>query len=99
MAGFVYILMNKNNTVLYTGMSSDLCNRVNDHRQGCGSIFTAKYNVTKLVYFEFYKSIIDAIHREKQLKKWSRGKKMELIRKTNPMLCDLYEQVMLEFGY
>ena len=91
-------MLNKNNTVSYVGASSNLWLRVNQHRQGVYEGFTARYNIHKLVYFEFYKSIVDAISREKQLKKWSGGKKMELIRKSNPTLRDLYADLEKEYG-
>ena len=90
MIGYVYIMTNENNTTLYTGVSSDLKDRINQHKEKKhpGS-FTARYNVTKLVYFERFSSIGDAIKREKQIKAGSRKNKMELIFRVNPEWSDL----------
>lgn len=81
---FVYIVTNKLHTVLYTGVTNELGERVTAHKSGAGSLFTRKYNVTKLVYFEVFGEIEEAIHREKQLKRWRRAWKDELINKSNP---------------
>jgi len=91
--GFVYILTNKTNTVLYTGVTSDLKKRVYEHKEKLVEGFTAKYNVNKLVYFEIFNSIEDAITREKQIKAGSRAKKLELIEKMNPGFRDLWEGI------
>ncbi len=91
----VYILTNKNNTVLYTGVTSDLQNRVLEHKDKIHKGFTAKYNLNKLVYFEAFDDINKAITREKQLKAGSRQKKLELINRINPGWVDLYDK---EFG-
>jgi putative endonuclease len=85
---YVYIMANSHDTVLYTGVTNEIESRVCDHKAG-RSKFTAKYNCTKLVYFEQYTDVRNAIHREKQLKKWKREWKLELIRKSNPYLEDL----------
>ena len=91
--GFIYILTNKNNTVLYTGVTSDLAKRIHQHRTGYyKNAFTSRYNLTKLVYYEEFLSIEDAIHREKQLKSGSRKKKIELIEKKNPDWKDLTKE-------
>ena len=92
MAFYVYILSNTNNKVLYTGITNDLVRRVYEHKHHLdkGS-FTARYNVEKLVYFEEYQSITDAIAREKQLKGWIRAKKNWLIESQNPNWNDLSE--------
>lgn len=92
--GFVYILTNPRNTVLYTGVTSNLKKRIWEHRTKLhpGS-FTAKYNIGKLVYFEEYEDIRDAIAREKQLKAGSRAKKIELIECINPGWKDLFELI------
>jgi len=84
----VYIMSNKNRTVLYVGVTSNLESRVLDHKTG-ESKFTAKYNCTDLLYFEEYADIRNAIAREKQLKKWKRTWKEDLIKKENPELKDL----------
>jgi putative endonuclease len=72
---YVYILTNKNNTVLYTGVTNDLKARVYNHKQQRGSALTRKYNVTKLVYYEIFQDPENAIKREKQIKAGSRKKK------------------------
>ncbi len=88
---YVYILTNKNNTVLYTGVTNDLVRRYSEHKQKLNPGFTAKYNVSKLVYSEFFDYINDAIKREKQIKGYSRVKKKLLIDKINPGWNDLYQ--------
>ena len=88
--GCIYILTNKNHTVLYTGVTSDLANRLYEHRTGIyKKSFTARYNVKKLVYFEGFTSIEEAIAREKQIKAGSRQKKLDLINRLNPDWKDL----------
>jgi len=83
--GFVYILTNQNHTVLYTGVTSNLANRVHQHKTGVfKNAFTSKYNTNILVYFEVFERIEDAIAREKQLKAGSRQKRIDLISKSNP---------------
>ena len=91
--GYIYILTNKNNTVLYTGVTSDLSNRLRQHRTGhFKNSFTSRYNVTKLVYYEEFPTIEDAIAREKQIKAGSRQKKIDLIVQLNPEWKDLYKE-------
>lgn len=88
--GYIYILTNKNHTVLYTGVTSNLAKRLYEHRTGFyEKSFTSKYNVTKLVYFEEFTSIEEAIAREKQIKAGSRQKKLDLINHFNPDWKDL----------
>ena len=77
--GFVYILTNIHNTTLYTGVTNDLKRRVAEHKLHLNTGFTDKYNVEKLVYYEICKDMSTAIQREKQLKKWHREWKEELI--------------------
>jgi len=91
--GYIYIISNKNRTVLYIGVTSDLYNRISEHKELKGSVFAAKYNCVDLLYYEFYEAIDIAIDREKQLKKWKRVWKDELIKKFNPNSRDLYEDV------
>ena len=86
---YIYILTNKNNTVLYTGVTNDLSRRVSEHKAGEGSIFTRKYNLDKLVYYEFTEDINVAIAREKQIKAGSRQNKIDLIDGMNPNWVDL----------
>lgn len=87
---FVYILTNKNNTVLYTGVTNSLMRRIWEHKSELINGFTKKYNVTKLVYYESFDDPTEAIKREKQLKVGSRKKKIELINKFNPEWRELY---------
>ena len=91
--GFVYILTNKHHRVLYTGVTSDLPRRIYEHKAKLVEGFTKKYNVDKLVFFEVYEDIVDAIAREKQIKAGSRKKKIELIGSMNPQWRDLYEEL------
>ena len=90
---YVYILTNKGNNVLYTGVTNDLHRRVYEHREKLVEGFTAKYNVNKLVYYEETESIEAAIMREKQIKGGSRQKKIDLIESMNPKWEDLYEEL------
>ena len=86
----VYILSNKNKSVLYTGVTSHLSQRIYEHKTKANSkSFTAKYNADSLVYYEAYESIEDAIRREKQIKGGSRKKKVELIEMRNKNWEDL----------
>ncbi len=91
--GFVYIMMNKYNTTIYIGVTDELKERVYDHKIGVGSFFTSKYKLNKLVWFDEYPSIEEAIIREKQLKKWKREWKIELIKRMNPVFRDLYDDL------
>jgi putative endonuclease len=92
-SGYVYIMTNKNNTVLYTGVTSDLQKRVWQHREELVEGFTKRYNVAKLVYYEICPDMLSAIAREKQLKGGSRQKKVDLINGLNPEWRDLYEDL------
>ncbi len=91
--GFVYILTNKNNSTLYVGVTSDLKQRVYEHKTGIGSVFTSKYRINKLVWFDEFPTIEDAIAREKQIKKWKRDWKLELITNFNADFRDLYDDI------
>jgi putative endonuclease len=86
---FVYILTNKSNRVLYTGVTNDLSRRMYERKTLTGSKFTSRYKVTKLVYFETFDTPGDAIAREKQIKAGSRPKKFNLINNFNPNWDDL----------
>ncbi len=90
---YVYILTNKNNRVLYTGITNDLKRRVYEHRERFVAGFTKKYNVTKLVYYEILEDPENAILREKQIKAGSRQKKIDLINGFNKGWNDLYNQL------
>ncbi|MFA5928180.1 MAG: GIY-YIG nuclease family protein [Candidatus Margulisiibacteriota bacterium] len=92
--GYVYLMMNSTNSVLYTGVTSNLKNRVDQHKERSIKGFTERYHVTKLVYFETFEYVRDAIVREKQIKAGSRAKKIELIKTLNPELRDLYEEII-----
>jgi putative endonuclease len=86
---FVYLLTNKNKTVLYTGVTNSLERRIWQHKQHEFPGFTKKYNCDRLVYFEDYSEVTDAITREKQIKGWTRAKKEALIATMNPEWNDL----------
>lgn len=85
---YVYILANNSGT-LYIGVTNNISRRVYEHKQKLVEGFTKKYNVDKLIYFEECSNIYDAIQREKQLKGWTRAKKLALIKKVNPELVEL----------
>lgn len=87
----VYILTNINHSVLYVGVTRNLTKRIWQHKTNSIFGFTAKYNVHKLVYIEMHSSFDQAIKREKQLKRWKRSWKEELISQQNPHWADLYE--------
>ena len=90
---YVYILTNKANTVLYTGITNDLKRRVYEHREKSVEGFTKKYRVTKLVYYEVTNNVEAAILREKQIKAGSRQKKIDLINSMNEEWRDLWEEL------
>ena len=90
---FVYLLTNKNNTVIYTGVTNDLKRRVYEHKEKLIDGFTKKYNMNKLVYFETTNDINSAIKREKQIKAGSRQKKTDLINSINKEWKDLYNEI------
>ena len=92
---YVYILTNKNHTVLYTGVTSDLVRRVYEHKSHADpKSFTAKYKTDRLVYFEETCDVQAAIEREKQIKGWSRNRKTDLIFERNPHWEDLYNRIL-----
>ncbi len=90
---YFYLLANNWNTVLYAGVTSDLVRRVWEHKQGFVMGFTKKYNVHKLVYYEVFQDVENAISREKQVKAGSRQKKEDLINKMNPEWKDLFAEI------
>jgi putative endonuclease len=90
---YVYILTTQNNTVLYTGVTNDLIRRVYEHKNNLIDGFTKRYHVHKLVYFDMVEDVISAIEREKQIKKWVRQKKIDLINDFNPDWHDLYNEI------
>jgi putative endonuclease len=89
----VYILTNKSNTVLYTGVTNNLYRRVMEHKEGKGSGFTKKYNLSKLVFFECGDKVETAIVREKQIKAGSRKDKLDLVNSMNPEWKDLFNEL------
>ena len=91
----VYIMTNRHNTVLYTGVTNSLARRVNEHKAGADRrSFTSRYNVDKLVYVEAFDDIRDAITREKQIKKGPRRRKVQLIASMNPDWRDMTRDIV-----
>ena len=90
---FVYIMSNQFDQVLYTGVTNDLIRRVEQHQAGKGARFTSRYNLTKLVYYEVFDYVEDAILREKQIKGGSRQNKIDLVNGMNPDWNDLYDEM------
>jgi putative endonuclease len=86
---FTYIMTNQHNSVLYTGITHDLAGRVWQHKEGKIEGFTKRYNIDKLVYYESYADVKEAILREKQIKGWLRAKKISLIEEDNESWEDL----------
>lgn len=87
--GYVYIVANKHLTVLYIGVTNDIERRICEHKAGIGSTFTSKFKCNILLFHEQYFSMGEAIEREKQMKKWKRDWKIELIKQENPEMLDL----------
>jgi len=92
--GYIYILFNKRNGTLYTGVTSDLIRRVYEHKNKLVEGFTKKYEVDKLGYYEIFENIVQAIEREKQIKAGSRKNKLKLIESINPDWEDLYNKII-----
>ena len=90
----VYILASKRNGTLYIGVTSDLQKRTWEHKNDLADGFTRKYGVHRLVYYELHEDMISAITREKQIKKWNRAWKLELIEEQNPRWLDLSEGIV-----
>lgn len=88
----MYIMTNHYNKVLYTGVTSNLFKRVNEHKEKMVAGFTSRYNINKLVYYEEFETMPEAISREKQIKGGSRQKKLDLVNSKNPEWKDLYEE-------
>ncbi len=87
---YMYIMANKYRTTLYVGITGNFRKRIAAHASGQGSIFTRRYRITDLLYFESFCTARQAIEREKQLKNWRRQWKLELIQKVNPQLVNLW---------
>lgn len=90
---FIYILGNQK-PVLYIGVTSDLVTRILKHRSAFGSKFSSKYKTYKLLYYEVFGNMLEAIKREKQLKNWHRQWKINLIKSKNPGFEDLFTQIL-----
>jgi putative endonuclease len=94
---WVYILASRSRN-LYVGVTNSLLGRVATHRENVPGSYTARYQVQRLVYFEYFQYVRSAIAREKELKRWTRAQKIELIEKVNPTWEDLYPKVLGEPG-
>lgn len=94
MSYWMYILASNPRGTLYVGVTNDLVRRVAEHREGLVPGFTKTYNVKMLVYFEEHESVLEAIKREKQVKRWARSWKIDLIRRNNPEWRDLFADVI-----
>jgi putative endonuclease len=90
----VYILASKRNGTLYVGVTSDIARRSWEHKSEAVDSFTKRYAIHRLVYAEFHESMLEAILREKQIKKWRRAWKLELIERNNPQWRDLYSEIL-----
>ncbi len=94
-SGYVYIISNRICTVLYIGVTNNLVRRIQEHRDNkTVTSFSYRYNINRLLYFEYYERISDAIVREKQLKKWKRSWKLKLIIELNPAFEDLFKNLL-----
>ena len=96
---YVYILCNKRNGTLYTGVTSGIIKRTYEHKNKLDDGFTRKYNLQSLVWYEIHKTADSAITREKRIKKWERKWKLELIEKNNPEWDDLYDYICENSGF
>lgn len=94
--GYIYFMTNKTNNVLYIGVTNSLKRRIAEHSEGRGSVFTSKYNCSKLVYFEIFPTIKQAVTRERQLKHFKREWKNQLVETINPKWQDLSESVIAD---
>ena len=94
--GYVYFMTTSLNKVLYVGVTNSLKRRVIEHAEGCGSVFTSRYSCSKLVYFESFPDIEQAIAREKQIKHFKREWKNKLVEKVNPDWLDLSQDIVLD---
>ena len=92
---YVYLLASGTGGTLYIGVTNDLVRRISEHRDGLVPGFTSRHNVTRLVYFEQFEDINEAIRREKQMKKWNRAWKVRLIEERNPGWHDLGPGILM----
>ena len=95
MAYYVYIMASRKDGAIYVGVTNDIARRIYEHLTKVIKGFTSKYNITRLVWFEIYEDPISAISREKELKKWKRSWKIQLIEAQNPLWDDLYESICI----
>jgi putative endonuclease len=93
MASWVYILASQPRGTLYVGVTTDLVGRVWEHREGLTPGFTSRYGVKRLVWYQEYTDIRDAIDEEKRIKRWRRAWKLKLIEASNPQWRDPYEEI------
>jgi len=93
---YIYIISNWNHNVFYTGFTNDLERRIREHKIGLYDGFSKKYKCNQLLYYELYHNMTDAFHREKQIKKYRRAWKLNLIVTQNPNLNDLYDSIKEE---
>lgn len=93
-SGFCYIMTNRPHGVLYVGVTTDLPRRAYEHRMGLLEGFTSRYGLTRLVHAEEYPLFMDAVRREKAIKRWPRAWKIELVEKDNPRWEDLYDRLL-----
>ena len=93
MSYYVYIIASRKDGAIYIGVTNDIVRRIHEHRIKAVPGFASKYNITRLVWFEIYEDPISAISREKELKKWKRAWKVQLIETQNPQWDDLYESI------
>jgi putative endonuclease len=93
MAYYVYLLASKKYGTLYIGVTNDLIRRIYEHKSKVAAGFSKRYSVDKLVWFEIYDDPVNAIAREKELKKWRREWKVRLIEEKNPQWIDLYPRI------
>ena len=93
-SGFCYIMCNRPRGVLYVGVTTNLARRAYEHRMGLLDAFTSRYGLTRLVHYEEYPLFMDAVRREKAMKRWQRAWKIELVEKENPEWVDLYDQLL-----
>ncbi len=91
---YIYIMTNKVNTVLYTGQTSSLLGRVHQHKQGMTEGFTKRYAINKLAYYETAEDLDSALYRERQIKGYTRKKKIDLIEDMNPNWVDLSDKIV-----
>ena len=93
---YVYILTRSRNSTFYVGVTNDLIRRVYEHKIGLADGFTKKYEIKKLVYYEYFDDIYNAISREKVIKKWKRRYKINIVESINPQWKDLYFELIKE---